>query len=285
VRVLEAWSGEPCDLLLALHATKSLPSVERWRAARGRAPLVVGCGGTDLYVDLPAGGREPRASLDLADRVVVLQPLALEALPQTVRPRARAIVQSARPPRGAAPWREGDAPRALVLAHLRAVKDPFLAAEAARLLPASSRVQVDHAGAALSPAGEHRAREEAAATARWRWLGALPHAVALATLSRSWALLVTSRSEGGANAVAEAVACGVPVLSTRMDGSVGQLGEDYPGYFPVGDAHALAQLLLRCEREGGFRAELASACARAAPRFAPEREREAWRRLLAELAS
>jgi putative glycosyltransferase (TIGR04348 family) len=283
VRVLESWSGERCDLLVALHATKSHSSAARWRAERGHAPLIVGCGGTDLYVDLPAGAREVSASLELADRVVVLQPRAIEMLPGGVRHRARAILQSARPPAGASPWQAGQPPHALVLAHLRAVKDPFLAAEAARLLPEDSSVVVEHAGAALSPAGERRAREEALATPRWRWLGVLPHAVALRTLARSWVLLVTSRSEGGANVVAEAIVCGVPVLSTRIDGSLGQLGDGYPGYFPIGDAPALARLLRRCEREPGFRAELAAACASLVPRFAPEAEREAWRALLTEV--
>jgi putative glycosyltransferase (TIGR04348 family) len=283
VRVLESWNGEPFDLLVALHATRSHPSAARWRARRAPAPLVVACGGTDLNVDLPGGVRETAAALELADRIVVLQPRALEALPPGVRGRARAILQSARPPPGAVPWREGDAPRALVLAHLRPVKDPFLAAEASRLLPAASRVEIDHAGAALSREEERRAREEGLASPRWRWLGALPRAVALRRLARSWVLIVTSRSEGGANAVAEAVACGVPVLATRIDGTRGQLGDDYPGYYPVGDAAALARLLRRCELEPPFRRALAEACAQAAPRFAPGVEREAWRRLLEEV--
>jgi glycosyltransferase involved in cell wall biosynthesis len=108
-------------------------------------------------------------------------------------------------------------------------------------------------------------------TPRWRWVGALPHAVASRRLAGSWVLVVTSRSEGGANAVAEAVVCGVPVLATRIDGTLGQLGEDYQGYFPVGDAPALARLLRRCELEPSFRGELEAACIRLAPRFAPGR--------------
>jgi glycosyltransferase involved in cell wall biosynthesis len=168
-----------------------------------------------------------------------------------------------------------------VLGHLRDVKVPFLAAEAARLLPPSSRVAIEHAGGALDAASERRARAEE--DGRWRWLGELPRAAALRRLAESWALLVTSRLEGGSNAVAEAIACGVPVLSTRIDGSLGMLGEDYPGYFPVGDARALADLLLRCEREPSFHEALAAWCARLAPAFAPEREREAWRVLLDEL--
>ena len=98
VALAEAWDGSACDVLLALHATKSHPSAVRWREHRGAAPLVVGMAGTDLYQDLPAS-REARHALELADRVTVLQPLGLAALPAEVRGKARPIFQSASPAR------------------------------------------------------------------------------------------------------------------------------------------------------------------------------------------
>ena len=62
------------------------------------------------------------------------------------------------------------------------------------------------------------------------------------------------------------------------------LGEEYPGYFPVGDTPALAGLLRRAETEPGFYQDLKDRCERLAPLFTPEREREAWRALLHEIA-
>ena len=41
VSVAESWDGSPCDLLVALHATKSHASVLRYRELRPAAPLVV----------------------------------------------------------------------------------------------------------------------------------------------------------------------------------------------------------------------------------------------------
>jgi len=41
-----------------------------------------------------------------------------------------------------------------------------------------------------------------------------------------------------------------------VDGNVGLLGADYPGYFPVGDTQALARLLQRLEHEPRFVARL-----------------------------
>jgi putative glycosyltransferase (TIGR04348 family) len=280
VALAPAWDGAPCDLLVALHATRSAASVARFRERRPRDPLVVGLAGTDLYQDLPASA-DARRSLALATRLVVLQPLGVDALPAEERWKARAIVQSARAV-PAAP-RERGAIRACQLAHLREVKDPFLGAAAVRLLPARSRVRLDLLGAALDAALADRARAEAASNPRWAWLGDHPRRAALAALAASDLLLVTSRLEGGANAVSEALAAGVPVLSTRVDGSVGLLGPDYPGLFPVGDGGGLADLLLRFEEDAGFAAELRARCGALRPLVDPAREREAWRELLAEL--
>ncbi len=280
VRLAEAYGGEPCDVLVALHARKSHPSVARFRAERPRAPLVVTLTGTDLYDELHRSA-EAQASLELATRLVTLQPLGIQALPQHVRAKALAIVQSASPLALMPPPAEGF--QVCLLAHLRAVKDPFLITRAVRRLPARSRLHVLHCGAPLDPGTEERAREEMASNPRWRWIGPRPRAEALRTLAASRALVVSSRHEGGANVVSEAIACGIPVLSTWIAGSVGVLGSDYPGFYPVGDEAALAELLLRLEEDAGFEAGLRARIAALRPVVAPERELEAWRALLAEL--
>ena len=58
--------------------------------------------------------------------------------------------------------------------------------------------------------------------------------------------------EGGANVVSEALAAGVPVLCSRISGSIGLLGEDYSGYFEVGDTAGLTELMLKCEQDKSF---------------------------------
>lgn len=89
--------------------------------------------------------------------------------------------------------------------------------------------------------------------------------------------------EGGANVIGEAVVYGVPVLASRIPGTVGLLGPAYPGYFPVGDAGALARLLRRAEVDAAFRRKLGDGLVRVRPSFLPTRERDAWRRLIEEL--
>jgi glycosyltransferase involved in cell wall biosynthesis len=164
------------------------------------------------------------------------------------------------------------------------VKDPLRAALASRLLPAPSRVQVVHLGAALDPALAARARAEEQRNGRYRWLGERPRGEALRVLARSRLLVLSSRLEGGANAISEALACSVPVLASGVPGSVGMLGRDYPGYFPVGGTEALAGLLRRCETDPGFLADLRRRCRARAGLVRPSRERDAWRELLRPLA-
>ncbi len=280
VAVAGAYRGQAADALVALHARKSYASIESFRAERPRAPLVVALTGTDLYRDLRRSARA-RRSIRLASRLVVLQPLAVRALPPAARGKARVIMQSAVRPRGRSRPRAGVF-EVCVLAHLRAVKDPLRAARAARRLPARSRVRVIHLGAALEPAVARRARQ-AAENPRYEWRGSVPRSRALRILARSRLLVLSSRLEGGANAISEALAASVPVLTSRVPGSVGILGARYLGYFRAGDTGALARLLARAERDRAFYDRLREWCRRRKRLVAPAAERAAWRRLWREL--
>src|SRR5204862_7444558 len=115
------------------------------------------------------------------------------------------------------------------------------------------------------------------------WVGERPRGQARRLLARSRLLVLSSRMEGGANVVSEALVDGVPVLASRIPGSVGLLGARYPGFFPTGDSEALARLLRRCATDAAFYGRLAAWCADLAPRFEPGRERAAWQEFLAEL--
>jgi hypothetical protein len=50
------WSGRSCDLLVALHAAKSLDSIREFCSAHPKAPLFVAGTGTDLYEPSDARG-------------------------------------------------------------------------------------------------------------------------------------------------------------------------------------------------------------------------------------
>jgi putative glycosyltransferase (TIGR04348 family) len=272
VSVARAWDGAPCDLLLALHARRSHDSIAQYRRLHPRGPLAVVLTGTDLYRDLPASA-EARRSLELADRLIVLQEQALRRLAPRLRRKTRVVYQSAAPGARRAP--PAGVFRVAVIGHLREEKDPFRAAAALAWLPQKAAIEVVHVGAALSAVMAREARRRARGEPRYRWLGGLPHARALAWLARSHLLVVSSRMEGGANVIAEAARIGTPVLASDVPGNIGMLGRGYPGYFPLGDERALARLMARAGREPEFYRRLRRALAARRALFAPAAERAA----------
>ncbi len=274
------WDGRACDLLVALHARRSHASVERYRAAHPRAPLVVALTGTDLYRDLPASA-EARRSIELADRLVVLQDEARRALPARLRAKTRVIYQSADTALRAAPPR--GRLRVLVSGHLREEKDPFRAAAALEHLRDLPRLELVQLGAALSEQMQAQAEDWARREPRYRRLGARSHPRALGWIARSHLLVVSSAMEGGANVIAEAARIGTPVLASRIAGNRGMLGRAYPGYFPFGDERALARLIARAGREPAFYSRLKRALRARRALFAPTAERHALTALLGEL--
>jgi glycosyltransferase involved in cell wall biosynthesis len=94
-------------------------------------------------------------------------------------------------------------------------------------------------------------------------------------------MVISSRMEGGANVVCEALRIGVPVLASRISGNVGLLGERYAGYFKVGDERDLARLIERAMQKS-FYGKLKTQVARLRPTVAPSSEARA---LLASVAS
>lgn len=283
VRLTESYAGEPADMLVALHARRSASSIERFAKECPGAPIVLALTGTDVYRDIHTDP-DAQGSLERADRFVVLQERAVAELPEAMRPRARTIHQSAVAPPGEHPPAE-DAFEVVVLAHLRPVKDPLRTAYAARLLPEDSRIRVVHLGAALDEGLGAEAREEARTNPRYDWRGSVPRSRALRTLARARLLSLTSTAEGGANVVSEALACGVPIVSSAVEGSLGLLGPDYPGYFEVGDTEALAELLGRAETDVAFYGDLRDRCEALRFLVDPERERDAWASLLGEVGA
>jgi putative glycosyltransferase (TIGR04348 family) len=271
VSVRLSWQGEPCDALIALHARRSHDSIARYSKARPRAPLIVALTGTDLYRDLPRSA-EARRSLELADRVIVLQSAALDSLGKKIRRKAAIVYQSSAtslrhaPPRGRF--------RIAVIGHLRGEKDPFRAVRALSAL-AGKKIELVHIGGALDPALGAEAKRWMKREPRYRWLGSLPHARALGWLARSHLLVHSSVMEGGANVIVEAARIGTPVLASRVSGNVGMLGPRYPGYYPLRDHAALARQIERAATDSGFYKQLFLELQKRRSLFAPAEERRA----------
>jgi putative glycosyltransferase (TIGR04348 family) len=246
VEVSVQWSPDArIEAMLALHARRSYPSIKTFSSDK---LLVVALTGTDVYRDIHESA-EARASLELAHRLIVLQPRAAQELPARLRRKVRVVVQSSATRLSHEPVKGKF--RLCVVGHLRAEKDPMRTLAALAHLP-ERNVEVVHLGAALDEDLEAEARGGMAREPRYRWLGSVPHARALRWLASSHAMVISSRIEGGANVVCEALRIGVPVLASRIPGNLGLLGTAYPAYFPVEDEQALARLISRAAGETGF---------------------------------
>jgi putative glycosyltransferase (TIGR04348 family) len=279
VIVQSEWRGEPADAMLALHARRSAQSIEEFhRAHAGRLAVVLT--GTDLYRDLPAS-REAARSLEIADRLVVLQDDALRILPAASRRKAIVIFQSA--PAMDRRSRPRDRLECVAVGHLRAEKDPRTLFRAWPHIPRDKPIFMRHIGAPLDAQLGAEAFEAARRDKRYRYVGALSHGLARAAIARAHVLVHPSIAEGGANVIVEAVMAGTAVIASGISGNVGMLGRDYPGYFEAGDESGLARRLVQALEDPDYLRRLKAACARRRPFFATSREQRSLRALVAGL--
>jgi putative glycosyltransferase (TIGR04348 family) len=262
------------DLMLALHARRSHRSISAFPREK---PLVVALTGTDVYRDIRKSA-EARESLELAHRLIVLQPKAAEELGARLRRKVRVVVQSSATTLRHQPVKARF--RVCVIGHLRDEKDPLRTFQALKFCR-QERIEVVHLGAALDPQLGRQARRAMREDPRYRWLGSVPHATALRWLASSHVMVISSRMEGGANVVCEALRIGVPVLASRISGNLGLLGGSYPSYFALEDERALARLITRAASDAAFYGALRAHVRKLRPMVAPQAEARA---LLAALS-
>ncbi|MFT4798645.1 MAG: putative glycosyltransferase (TIGR04348 family) [Cryomorphaceae bacterium] len=282
VHVDTDYSGEPTDLLIALHAWRSAAAIDRYRKHHPTQALIVALGGTDVNGFLKSDPETTLRSIHAADALVGLHDLIAAELPVDQRKKLHIIRQSALPL--SAPRQSGSRYfDVCVIGHLREEKDPFRTARAARLMADTSRVRVIHLGKAHNQAWEQQAQKEMAENPRYHWKGEVAGWQVRREFSRTQLMVISSIQEGGANVVSEAIVAGVPVIASDIAGNIGLLGADYTGLYPVGDEQALAELLHRVENNPAFLARLQTCGQRLAPLFSPAHEASAWAKLVASL--
>lgn len=250
---------DPADLHgiragLLLHARRSHLAAERFRELS--MPYAVVLTGTDLYGDLqgltqPDWADQAQQSIRGAAAVVGLQSDACECLCRSIpdAPMCRVIAQTsafeARPLAERLPSRgeQRGTVECLLVGHVRPEKDPLTAYRAIATLVRDQQVSIRlrHLGGVLDAALEEALR----GLVELHDLpiqrdGQVSHDSVESAMQSADLLIAPSRLEGGALVLAEAVAVGLPILASRIPGHIGILGEDYPGWFPQGDAQALA---------------------------------------------
>ena len=272
VRLVSEWDGTQSDeVLIALHARRSFSSIAAWHAVNGAKGLVVVLTGTDLYRDIHHD-LQAQESLKFAARLVVLQPMGLDELPAPFKAKTSVLLQSTTPRVTLSKTKRSI--RVVMVGHLREEKSPRTLFEAAALLAQERDIHIRHIGAEHDQVLASMAHQTAALYPQYQFTGALTYSETRRQIQRSHVLVHTSVMEGGAHVIMEAICSGVPVIASRIPGNMGMLGEDYAGLFPVGDAKALADLLIRFRHDAEFEQLIKKQCALRAPLFSAEHERK-----------
>ena len=274
VEVVTSYDNQPTDLLIALHAWRSAAAVEAFRKHRPQAPLIVGLGGTDVNTFLKSDPETTLRTMGSADALIGLHNLIKEELPEHLHARYVTIYQSAKLLEIPKIFDENYFDIS-VIGHLREEKDPFRTALASEYLPESSRIRISHYGKATSDQWANEARELVARLPRYRWQGEVSREEIPEVYARSRAMVISSVQEGGANVVSEALVADVPIIASDIEGNTGLMGDDYEGYYPVGNEKALAQLLGKIETNPDFYESLQTYCRDRAREFTPLREQRA----------
>lgn len=271
--------------MVAINAWRLSEIIHQFRNTHPNAPIIVVLAGSDLYgTKSKVDAANTRRAMVEASSLVVSQSAALDAVPDYLQSKCKVIPKSVNTNLKVVRNADPDFFNVIIASNLRQEKEPLVSAQAAAMLPTGSRIRMNHYGIALD---QDLATQALALTnaphSRYTWHDGIPHGQVLTEIVAADLFVNSSRFEGGANAVCEAIALGTPVLATRIPGNIGILGLDYPGLFPTGDTKALTGMLVDCEQEAEFLEQLTDTCARLAPAFAPEYECRLWMDLLGEL--
>jgi putative glycosyltransferase (TIGR04348 family) len=282
VDITSSYAGLPADVLIAIHAWRSADAVALFRDRYPGKPIIVCLSGTDIYAYQISHPEPTLATMSAATVLVGLHDLVAKSIPPQFATKLATIYQSAPSVPSLAP--ADDAFEICVIGHLRMEKNPFETALAARLQPAASRLKITHVGRAMDESWANQAKAEMAQNSRYHWLGDVSREEVGLLLATTRLMVLSSVMEGGANVIGEALAAHVPVIASDIDGSIGLLGADYPGLYPVSNPRALADLLQRAENDPEFLATLKARCIDRAALFTREREQASWQQLIAQLA-
>lgn len=279
VSIQVEWDKQDCDVMIALHAWRSAQAIIDFKSKYPAKPLILAMTGTDLYRFISTHAETTLRSIELADYLVTLHELAKKVLPESSHRKIHIIHQSAEllP---SATKRSVNTFDICVVGHLREEKDSLRVAYAVRDLPARSRIRVLHYGKAHNEEWSRMARQEEKTNPRYQWLGEVPHWKIRQAYGRCHLMVLPSVMEGGANVISEATVASLPVIASDIDGSIGLLGENYAGYFPVKNTEALTALLLKAEGDHSYLNKLEQQCKQRAELFTPQAEKQAWDELL-----
>ena len=231
VRIDTQYDNQDADIVVALHAWRSAKAIVQFKNKHPDKPCIVVLTGTDIYRFIHTDPNTTLLSLQHATALVGINAMAAQVLPQEYQQKVRIIFQSTHycSPRP----RKKHGFKICVAGHLRHEKDPLRPALAVRSLPSSSQIMIHHYGKAHSSNWAEQARLETSRNRRYRWYGERPVSELFKHYSESQLFVLPSRMEGGANVISETLRAQLPVIASYIDGNIGLLGNDYPGFLKL----------------------------------------------------
>lgn len=279
VYLTQTYDKRRCDMMIALHAWRSAKAIQSFKSHFPDKPLIVALTGTDAYRFIHTHAEETLKSIELSDYLVGLHELIANAIPQQFHHKLNVIFQAStlKPSRNKKIKNHFNI---CIAGHLRDEKDPLRTAYAVRSLPTSSKIYAAHYGKAHDREWERQARLENAKNRRYCWQGEISQSLLRVKFSQAKLMVLSSRMEGGANIISEAIMLGLPVIASDIEGSIGLLGKNYAGYFEVENTLHLKNILLHCERNKDFLHLLKYQCQTRRKLFTQQKELSNWQQLL-----
>ncbi|MGE9269826.1 MAG: glycosyltransferase family 4 protein [Verrucomicrobiales bacterium] len=266
--------------LIALNARKSAKEIFEFHHRQPDSQIVALLTGTDVnHPDMLRPESDTRAALELASAIVSLHEGFSHRIADDLLEKTQVIYPSVRLPQ-AAKHQPGKTHDVVIAGNFRAEKNPDLMLQAVRGMVGQS---LNFHAYGLGGDFLDQLEQTAAECANFHYHGVQDHEVVLANMQTAHVLLNTSTEEGGANAVCEAVALGLPVVASKIAGNIGMLGDDYAGFFRSGDPASLVHALDRSLTDDGFYRRLKGQVAERAHLFSPRSEARRWGELIRRL--
>ena len=252
--------------------------IRKFNSDNPQSKIILILSGPDIY---PEPSAKAIDSMEVGNVLVLLQSHGIDQVPPLYRNKSTIIYQSIEKLSLDSERSKSDSEfKVVLISNIRSVKDPLIASRACRLISPASKLKITHVGYCLDEELGSELTQENKSNIRYEWVGGLSKLEAMTILSESHVLLITSQHEGAGRVVGEAIQLGVPIISTNNLGVTGILGDDYEGYYPVGDAKALSDILTKAEEDKEFLAQLNIHCQNRSFLFDIEEEKKNWEKLI-----
>ena len=278
VELANRYIEQDAEVLIAINADKNNSHIRKFNSDNPQSKIILILSGTDIY---PEPSAKAIDSMEVGNVLVLLQSHGIDQVPPLYRNKSTIIYQSIEKLSVDSERSKSDSEfRVVLISNIRSVKDPLIASRACRLISPASKLKITHVGYCLDEGLGLELTQENKSNIRYEWVGGLSRLEAMTILSESHVLLITSQHEGAGRVVGEAIQLGVPIVSTNNLGVTGILGDDYEGYYPVGDAKALSDILTKAEEDKEFLAQLNVHCQNRSSLFDIEEEKKNWEKLI-----